>query len=453
MASQGRKIMAWHLQQITNFKGPTIPGEYIATDGPESTGYLSVSVFNNQQHFTYIDLDSNIQDAWWDGNTSQWHLQQINNPSGPSLLPGEYIATNGPAAGFGSTVFVSVYCNQQHFTYIDQNGNIQDAWYDGDTNQWHLQQINNPNGPAMVGEYIATNGPAAGVQVFVSVYGNQQHFTWVDSNANIQDAWYDGNTNQWHLQQINNWNGPTIDGEYIATNGPAVEGVVFVSVYRNQQHFTYIDLNQNIQDAWYDGDTNQWHLQQLTNNGVSVPGEYVVPTPGPAPLAPPVVSVFGDQQHFAYIDPGGNIQDVWYDGAGNQWHLQQINNPNGPALPGEYIARSDAPAAAASLFVSVYNNQQHFTYIDSNGIDGNIQDVWYDGDNNQWHLQQINGYDLNALNNGATVPGEYIATNGPLPSEVIDSTYFLTLFVSVYNDQQHFVYQDINNNIQDAWWG
>ncbi|HEV2640917.1 MAG TPA: hypothetical protein VGX23_37715 [Actinocrinis sp.] len=36
------------------------------------------------------------------------------------------------------------------------------------------------------------------------------------------------------------------------------------------------------------------------------------------------------------------------------------------------------------LYVSVYNNQQHFTYLDTTG---RVQDTWYDG---QWHLQQIN---------------------------------------------------------------
>ena len=34
-------------------------------------------------------------------------------------------------------LFVSVYNGQQHFTYRDKNGNLQDCWY-GDG--WHLQQ-------------------------------------------------------------------------------------------------------------------------------------------------------------------------------------------------------------------------------------------------------------------------------------------------------------------------
>jgi hypothetical protein len=41
-------------------------------------------------------------------------------------------------------LFVSVYVDQQHFTYRDGNGNLQDAWY-GD-GSWHLQQIKDAAG-------------------------------------------------------------------------------------------------------------------------------------------------------------------------------------------------------------------------------------------------------------------------------------------------------------------
>src|SRR5271165_2843835 len=87
------------------------------------------------------------------------------------------------------------------------------------------------------------------------------------------------------------------------------------------------------------------------------------------------VSVYNGQLHFAYFDAKGNVQDTWYDGV--HWRPQQINNANGsgPTVPGQYIASATATAAAAGdLFVSVYNNQQHFAYRDAYG---HIQDVWY----------------------------------------------------------------------------
>lgn len=448
-------MASWRLQQINNSGNPSIPGEFAATNGPPAIGGLFVSVYNNQQHFAYIDGNYNIQDAWYDGDRNQWSLQQINNANGAPSIPGEYVATNGPAARSPwLVVFVSTYNNQQHFSYVDANDNIQDAWYDGDANGWRLQQINNAKGagPTIPVEDIATNGPASGINLFVTVYNDQQHFTYA-YNGNIQDAWYDGAAGAWNLQQINNPTGePAIPGEFVATNGPlamgtALTGHLFVSVYNNQQHFTYRDTHGNVQDAWYDGDANQWRLQQINNpnNSPAIPGEYIATNgPGSFGAGPVFVSIYNNQQHFVYVDVNSNIQDAWYDGSANTWNLQQINNPSGPSLPGEYIA-TNGPALGAldggafalgNLFVSVYNNQQHFTYVD---VNRNIQDAWYDGDANRWHLQQINN------SASPTVPGEFAATNGP-PA-------FDNLFVSIYNNQHHFTYLDSSGNIQDAWYG
>jgi hypothetical protein len=173
-------------------------------------GGLSVCVYNDQQHFTYRDANGNLQDCWYNGPAGTWNLQQINHGNGPTVA-GEYVATPQATAAAVGGVFVCVYNDQQHFAYIDASGNVQDCWYDG---AWNLQQINRGNGPTVAGEFVATNGPAASGELFVCVYNNQQHFTYRDANGNLQDCWYDG---AWHLQQINHGNGPTVPGEYVAT--------------------------------------------------------------------------------------------------------------------------------------------------------------------------------------------------------------------------------------------
>jgi hypothetical protein len=86
------------------------------------------------------------------------------------------------------------------------------------------------------------------------------------------------------------------------------------------------------------------------------------------------VCVYNDQQHFSYLDHNGNVQDAWYGTDG--WHLQQINNGggNGGTIPGENIIPVSASAVAVSgPFVCVYNDQQHFTFLDAEGI---IWDAW-----------------------------------------------------------------------------
>jgi hypothetical protein len=67
-----------------------------------------------------------------------------------------------------------------------------------------------------------------------------------------------------------------------------------------------------------------WNLQQINNAtpelGSDVPGEYVACPQATASSNDNVesnvlfVCVFGDQQHFAYQDANGNIQDCWHGG-------------------------------------------------------------------------------------------------------------------------------------------
>jgi hypothetical protein len=94
------------------------------------------------------------------------------------------------------------------------------------------------------------------------------------------------------------------------------------------------------------------HMQKINDGGVSV-------GPDAAGFIPNdmFVSTFTDQQHFTYLDGNGNLQDVWYDGPNNRWNLQQINNANGngPTVPGEFIASAQATAPAErGIFVSTF---------------------------------------------------------------------------------------------------
>ena len=185
------------------------------------------------------------------------------------------------------------------------------------------------------------------------------------------------------------------------TNGPSAAGNLFVCDYSNEQHFAYLDGSGNVQDSWYG--TGGWNQQKINNGGM---------TAGPSAAGNLFVCDYQNQQHFAYLDDSGNIQDAWWDGS--KWNLQKINNGGMTA----------GPKAAGNLFVCVYNNQQHFAYLDSGG---NIQDSWWDG--SKWNQQKIN--------NGGMTPGPSATGN---------------LFVCTYPNQQHFAYLDKSGNIQDAWW-
>ena len=70
-----------------------------------------------------------------------WNLQKINAGG----------KTNGPPALVGIVPFVSVFLNAQlHVFYVDEAGNIWDAYYDAGAGSWNLQKINaggKTNGP------------------------------------------------------------------------------------------------------------------------------------------------------------------------------------------------------------------------------------------------------------------------------------------------------------------
>jgi hypothetical protein len=391
----------WNLQQI-NFEG-SLP----TTEG------LSIGVYNNQQHFvsvapgtvpSYSGINVQpIQDSWYDG--SNWHLQEIDAKSG-----GPMAAWSGPLGGYegralcGPTFRVAIWnygTQQQHFTYLNGSpGAVYDAFWDGGANKWHIQLINNaaqqtppPPTPLQASLKPLTNCPWAVGDPFASVFitnasaqSGQQHIAYRDQNGIIWDAWYDpAGPNQWNTQQINlaggTRNGPA------AIGGPCIWTVPGGSGPQKQQHFTYVAGDGSIQDAWYDGVTVGWNLQQLNLGGPSA----LVPAVGVyEPAFAPIPSglsacIFGyfttassaiTEQHVAYRDKNGVVWDAWYDGSG-PWSVRQINLSSGPL---------DGPPAAGDPFVwawyyqygdnlgnylNVY--QLHFTYRD---INGGIQDVY-----------------------------------------------------------------------------
>jgi hypothetical protein len=426
----------WSIQKINTgaFNGGV-------TGGPAAVSEAFVSVFDNQQHFAYLDVGGKIWDSWYDGDSNTWNVQQING-SGNGR-------TAGPAAV--SVPAISVYKNQQHFAYRDASGLVWDSWWNDDDGSWNLQQLNG-------GGSGRTNAPLSATDIVASVFVDQQHsvdqqhFAYCDGAGNIWDCWYDGHSSSWNSQQLNNG---------ARTTGPSAAAVPAVSVFGQQQHFAYRDSAGVVWDAWYNDTGNSWNLQQLNGSGGR--------TDGPPAVAGPVASVFGDQQHFAYTDGSGAINDAWYDGVNNAWALQKLNNggmTEGPAAVNDpfvsvyegqshiayrsqeldlwdswydgdghwnlqKINRSGVtagPSAFAGPFISVFDdgNQQHFAYNDRSG---NLADSWYDHDNNQWNLQQIN--------NGGV-------TTGPLTH--------MTASVSVFNGQQHFAYVDKNGVIWDSWY-
>ena len=90
-----------------------------------------------------------------------------------------------------------------------------------------------------------------------------------------------------------------------------------------------------IWDPWWDGDHNVWKIQQINRAGGQTPS-------APPAVGGPFVSVYNNQQHFAYPDSFGTIWDSWWDGDNAIWNLQQINT-------GGWQSRCEPPQTAREI--------------------------------------------------------------------------------------------------------
>ncbi|HET8925827.1 MAG TPA: hypothetical protein VFN26_22780 [Candidatus Acidoferrum sp.] len=256
-----------------------------------------------------------------------------------------------------------------------------------------------------------SQGPHAASDPCVSVYHHQQHFGYRDQDGIIWDAWYNG-SGHWNLQRINGGG----DGR---TSGPTAVAGPFIGVFKDQQHFAYLDEAGIIWDAWYDG-SGHWNLQRINGGAFGGPAALYLPN-HPSPF----VSIWNDpsntQQHFTYLDIDHRIYDVFWDSdpplRDPFWNRQLIQGPN----------------ASSSPFACVFHEQQHIGYLFEGG---NIQDTWYDG-NGHWNEQVITG----GFGGDSRTSGPE-AFWGMHPFIWVDHT----------NTQQHFTYLGHDRAIYDAFW-
>ena len=173
-------------------------------ENPRIIGGPSIDVFSghNQQHFAYRTVDGAIRDNFYcpECSGAQWRFQQINcNKNSNCVDKSSTALSKGPVATGGP--FISTYSehNQQHFTYLDAEGGIQDVFYCPDCSgeKWVVQQINQPG---------LTDAPAAVAAPFVSVFSghDQQHFAFRTLDGGIWDSFYCPGCSgaKWRLQEI-----------------------------------------------------------------------------------------------------------------------------------------------------------------------------------------------------------------------------------------------------------
>jgi hypothetical protein len=270
---------------------------------------------------------AHVQADWFTyraDNSRTGEQPSVSDLSDPTKVSRLAFKWSFPAGGLPAAAvpFVSVFVDQQHFAYLDSVGAIWDSWYDKPSSGWNLQKINLCVGTCNASDGL-TYGPKGVSGPFVSVFVDQQHFAYLDSVGAIWDSWYDKPSSSWNLQKINLCVG-TCNANNGQTHGPKGVSGPFVSVFVDQQHFAYRDSAGAIWDSWYDKPSSSWNLQKI-NLCVGTCNASNGQTHGANAAGDPFVSVFVDQQHFAYRDSAGAIWDSWYDKPSSSWNLQKIN--------------------------------------------------------------------------------------------------------------------------------
>jgi hypothetical protein len=366
-----------------------LASDSLPTSGSQAAGDPCCTVYGNQMHCCYRDWQGNIMDAWCDGN-GMWNIMWLSG------------STLGPKAA-GDPCF-TVYNNQAHCCYRDVSGHIQNAWYDG--NQWSVQPV---TGHAMTPAPVAAGDPCLTSYTYrkpglLYLPTSQMHCCYRDGAGIIWDAVYAGGRsgNTWNLQQLTGAGG--------LTSAPKAAGDSCLTVYGNQMHCCYRDVHGHIQDVWYDGNHDTWNLQQLTGSGGR--------TSAPKAAGDPCLTVCGNETHCCYRDVSGDIQDAWYDENQRSWNLLHLTGVGGLTL---------GPKAAGDPCLTVYRNQTHCCYRDDAGA---LWDAWYDEHQGRWNLQQLTG--AGGLTLGPRAAGDPCLT--------------------VCGNQMHCCYRDSAGVIRDAWW-
>jgi hypothetical protein len=184
----------------------------------------------------------------------------------------------------------------------------------------------------------------------------------LDDGGNVWDAFYDNNSG-WHSQQING--PPALPLVGSCTSSPSAAGGLSVSVFGGQQHFAYLDDEGNVWDAFYDNNSG-WHSQQINAGSTSC-------TLGPPAVGGVVTSVFGGQQHFAYLESPSGYGLLLLSVLSNS-----PANPNSGSVRIDLLGGNDFALAASSDYVSYMFKKQNLTVPDF-GISWN------------WSVGPING--------------------------------------------------------------
>lgn len=282
----------WISNDLTQLsKAVTVPGQ------GGLAGYQSP--WNNQQHVNFIDTSGQVHELWFQVGGS-WAANNLSELAGATAYP--------PAPWSLLTGYVTPWNNQLHVNYIDNNGHIHELWYSSSSGWQHndLTDLANAGNftaaaPRLSGGIRGRGSPLAS---YATLYNNQSHVDYLDSNGRVHELYYSGN---WQHNDLTEEAGATA---YTAAQGSSCLDA-YETLSNSQQHVNYTDSGGHVHELYYSG---KWQHNDLTEAALAT--KY---TAAPGSSLDGYETMFNNQlqQHVNYVDSGGHVHELVYsNGAG-----------------------------------------------------------------------------------------------------------------------------------------
>ena len=253
--------------------------------------------------------------------------------------------------------------------------------------EWSNSQTSCSIGPLLAARGSRLDG-------YATTFNNQQHVNFIGTDNHVHELFYD---NQWHHNDLT-----LLASAPPVGSGAHIDG--YQTEFNNQQHVNFIGTDNHVHELYYVGAWKHNDLTALAGAPAAAPGSAI----------DGYETAFNQQQHVNYLDPGGHVHELYFDGA---WHHNDLT-----ALTG-------APAAVAGSAIDGYdttfNNQQHINFMDGNG---HVHELYFDS---AWHHN-----DLTALA-GAPAAARGSAIDG---------------YQTGSNSQQHVNFMDANGHVHELYY-
>jgi hypothetical protein len=352
----------WHGYDLTS--GANAPAAAQASP-------LTAYVWQSTPRIFYTTIGGDVQELWADGNG--WHEFDLTELAGPGASTG----------GVGAFTLDGL----EHVTFLATNGDLAEVTHvTGDGLRWVRRN------PTRLAQAVH---PLSGSAVSDVVIGDTQSVFYFGSDGHARDL-------QWHWPTGTSNRGLSADVTAVARTSAIGRGSSLVtSRVGNLQHVFYTASDEDVHElrlvptgigsaAWQDED--------ITKS---------VGTRGPAAGSHLTGYVMGVSQHILYIDPAGDVRELWSEWAGQSWTGWHWN---------DLTLQAQAPVAVqgSSLTSYVINDVAHVIFVDGGG---HLFDLSYA------HGAQSSGWkaeDVTALAGAARAPSDT-----DLTASVLDGAQFV----------------------------